>query len=156
MSTPDEDSGMEDWVLTESGYRRSGWKMAPMPGKKWASAAGGVPPEGAIWFGGTYQARTLALDMRFMAVGIRERFAMVAHLRGEVYSGKVVFQSFHNGMLIDKRVRDLPGQGNIWAFSAVSLGEAGQWRCVLSDPHGGVLASGEIQVDPRLSARGRG
>lgn len=104
----------------------------------------GVPPEGDVWFGSSFDTDTLAIRGRTTSVGSQEAFAIVAHLTRSIDASKLVMRIYLDGGLIASNAVNASGSGDLWGFSPGPLFQPGQWKYEFTDIGGNVLASGTV------------
>lgn len=105
-----------------------------------------LPPEGAVWFGNSFDTDTFEIRQRLQSVSTTETFAMVASLSRVMDADEINMRVFWDGQAVSNAGINATGSGDLWGFTAGPLFSAGEWRYEFTDIGGNVLASGEIRA----------
>ncbi len=105
-----------------------------------------IPPEGAIWFGTSFDPDSFEVYKRLTSVGPEENFVMVGRLPQPMAGSRLVLRGYLDGALITiawPESRDVSGT---WGFNLGPMRTPGAWRYEIAEVGGSALASGQFMV----------
>jgi hypothetical protein len=105
-----------------------------------------VPPVGTIWFGESFDPKTLELTGKTTSVGTGDPLVMVANVGKSVTVADLKVRESANG---DKRpllTIKSKAKGAVFGLEMNRIGTPGKWKYEILDTDGKVLASGTITV----------
>lgn len=105
-----------------------------------------VPPEGAIWFGTSFDPDSYDVRDRLTSVGPEAAIVMVGHLPRSVPGSRLVIRSYLDGVLITIAWTQDPDERAIWGFNLEPLTLPGNWRFEIAEAGGTSLAFGQLVV----------
>ena len=106
-----------------------------------------VPPVGTIWFGASFDSKTLELTGKTTTVGTGDPLVMVANVGKSVTVADLKVRESANG---DKRplltIKSKAKDTSVFGLEMRRIGTPGKWKYEILDTDGKVLASGTITV----------
>jgi len=115
-------------------------------------AAGGarifanVPPEGAIWFGTSFDPVSYDVRERLTSVHREDTFVMVVRLPRPLAGPRLVIRGYLDGALARIAWTASTDEGALWGFNLGPTRLPGTWRYEIAEMGGAALASGEFVV----------
>ena len=106
-----------------------------------------VPPEGAIWFGTSFDPDSYDVRDRLTAVGPEDEFVMVGRLPRPIAGSRLVIRGYLDGALIKIAWTESTDEARIWGFNVGPIAMPGNWRFEFADAGGNALASGQVVVE---------
>ena len=107
-----------------------------------------VPPEGAIWFGTSFDPDSFDLRGRLTSVGPDEEFVMVGRLPRPLVGSRLVIRSYLDDALIMIAWTTSLDEGATWGFALGPISRPGTWRYEIAEVGGEALASGQLEASP--------
>ncbi len=108
-----------------------------------------APPEGAIWFGTSFDPDSYEVAGRLTSVGPEEAFVMVGRLPRPLAGPRLVIRGYLDDALIMIAWTDSLDERATWGFDLGPIVKPGAWRYEIAEAGGGeVLASGQFEVRP--------
>ena len=105
-----------------------------------------VPPEGAIWFGTSFDPDSDGVRDRVTSVGPDAELVMVGRLPRSLAGPRLVIRAYLEDTLITIAWTDSTDDGTIWGFNLGAIGMPGNWRYEIAEVGGETLASGQFVV----------
>ena len=105
---------------------------------------GNIPPEGAIWFGTSFDPDSYEVSGRLTSVGPDEEFVMVGRLPRSLAGSRLVIRAYLDGALTTIAWTSSNDEGGIWGFNLGPIGMPGTWRYEIAEIGGSALATGEF------------
>ena len=105
-----------------------------------------IPPEGAIWFGTSFDPDSYDVRDRLTSVRPDEEFVMVGRLPRPIAGSRLVIRGYLDGELIKIAWAERTDEGRIWGFNLGPIAMLGTWRFEIAEVGGTALASGQFVV----------
>ncbi len=110
------------------------------------AASPDVPPAGAIWFGTSVDAKTLAITGKTTSITLGTTVSLVANVGKSVTVADLKLRLSVGSFKHPNRTIKSDAVGAIFGLSFGGIGTAGKWKFELLDKGGKVLASGTLTV----------